>query len=68
MMDTDQNGIVSKDAFMRFVGRQFDRLDVDKSGTLEPKSCTQSGVPNCAAWLAVLTARSRNAAALNDRC
>jgi Ca2+-binding EF-hand superfamily protein len=37
MMDKDQNGTVSKDEFMEFMGKEFDRLDKDKSGTLEPK-------------------------------
>ena len=35
LMDTDKNGVVSKDEFMQFMSREFDRLDVDKSGTLE---------------------------------
>jgi Ca2+-binding EF-hand superfamily protein len=37
MMDKDKNGTVSKDEFLQFMGREFDRLDVDKSGTLERK-------------------------------
>ena len=36
MMDKDMNGVVSRDEFMAFMGRTFDRLDVNKSGTLEP--------------------------------
>jgi hypothetical protein len=36
MMDKDKDGTVSKDEFLAFMGREFDRLDVDKSGTLEP--------------------------------
>ena len=35
LLDKDQNGVVSKDEFMQFVGATFDRLDVNKSGTLE---------------------------------
>jgi Ca2+-binding EF-hand superfamily protein len=35
MMDKDMNGVVSKDEFMQFMSRTFDRLDVNKSGTLE---------------------------------
>jgi Ca2+-binding EF-hand superfamily protein len=35
MMDKDQNGSVSKDEFMEFMGREFDRLDVDKNGSLQ---------------------------------
>jgi hypothetical protein len=36
LMDKDQNGSVSKDEFMQFMGQEFDRLDVNKSGALEP--------------------------------
>ena len=36
LMDKDQNGVVSKDEFMQFMGQEFDRLDVNKSGALEP--------------------------------
>jgi Ca2+-binding EF-hand superfamily protein len=35
MMDADQNGAVSKEEFMNFMSQTFDRLDVNKSGTLE---------------------------------
>jgi len=34
LMDTDQNGEVSKQEFMRFMEAEFDRLDVDHSGAL----------------------------------
>jgi Ca2+-binding EF-hand superfamily protein len=60
MMDKDKNGTVSKDEFMQFMGREFDRLDADKSGTLEPKemrpirnpswplgSCARRPFPQC---------------------
>jgi Ca2+-binding EF-hand superfamily protein len=36
-VDKDKNGTVSKDEFMQFMSAEFDRLDVDKSGTLEHK-------------------------------
>jgi Ca2+-binding EF-hand superfamily protein len=36
MMDKDQNGNVSKDEFMEFMSKEFDRLDVDKNGSLQP--------------------------------
>ncbi len=39
LMDQDKNGVVSKEEFMQFMGAEFDRLDVDKSGGLPPKSC-----------------------------
>jgi hypothetical protein len=35
IMDTDKNGVVSKDEFMNFMSQRFDRLDANKSGTLE---------------------------------
>jgi hypothetical protein len=37
MMDKDKDGTVSKDEFMEFMSREFDRLDVNKSGKLEPQ-------------------------------
>jgi EF hand len=37
MMDKDKNGTVSKDEFMQFMSREFDRLDTDKTGQLESK-------------------------------
>jgi Ca2+-binding EF-hand superfamily protein len=36
MMDKDMNGVVSKDEFIQFMSQEFDRLDVNKNGTLEP--------------------------------
>jgi Ca2+-binding EF-hand superfamily protein len=37
LMDTDKNGVVSREEFLEFMGQTFDRIDVNKSGTLEPK-------------------------------
>jgi Ca2+-binding EF-hand superfamily protein len=37
MMDKDKNGTVSKEEFMDFMSQTFDRLDVNKSGQLEPQ-------------------------------
>jgi len=34
LMDTDKNGQVSRDEWMRFMAAEFDRLDVDHSGHL----------------------------------
>ena len=45
MMDKDQNGTVSKDEFLQFMGQVFDRVDVDKNGVLEPKELQQSVIP-----------------------
>jgi Ca2+-binding EF-hand superfamily protein len=48
MMDIDMNGTVSKDEVMNFMSQTFDRLDVNKSGTLEPNELRQTTLPN---WL-----------------
>jgi Ca2+-binding EF-hand superfamily protein len=45
LMDKDKNGVVSKEEFMEFMGRTFDRIDVDKNGTLEPKELRQTAIP-----------------------
>jgi EF hand domain-containing protein len=42
LMDTDKNGKISKAEFMKFMEAEFDRLDKDKSGELDPKELTQS--------------------------
>lgn len=42
LMDTNENGKISKEEFMKFVEAEFDRLDKDKSGQLDPKELTQS--------------------------
>jgi hypothetical protein len=42
LMDTDKNGKISKTEFMKFMEAEFDRLDKDKSGELDPKELTQS--------------------------
>ena len=44
LMDTDKNGKISKDEFMKFMEAEFDRLDVDKNGELDVKELTQSRV------------------------
>jgi Ca2+-binding EF-hand superfamily protein len=36
LMDRDQNSAVSKEEFLQFMGQTFDRLDVNRSGELEP--------------------------------
>jgi hypothetical protein len=35
LMDADQNGKISKQEFMNFMEKEFDRLDKDKSGELD---------------------------------
>jgi Ca2+-binding EF-hand superfamily protein len=42
LMDTNKNGKVSKQEFMQFMEAEFDRLDKDKSGELDPKELAQS--------------------------
>jgi Ca2+-binding EF-hand superfamily protein len=44
MMDTDQNGKVSKKEFMSFMDAEFDRLDTDKSGELDLQELTKMDV------------------------
>ena len=44
LMDTDKNGKISKGEFMSFMEAEFDRLDKDKSGELDPKELTQSQI------------------------
>ena len=36
MMDRDRNGKVSRAEFMAFMAAEFDRLDVNKDGELDP--------------------------------
>jgi EF hand len=42
LMDTNKNGKISKQEFMTFMEAEFDRLDKNKSGELDPKELTQS--------------------------
>jgi hypothetical protein len=44
LMDTDKNGKISRQEWMKFMGDEFDRLDTDKSGELDPKELTRSRV------------------------
>jgi hypothetical protein len=45
MLDKDHNGVVSRDEFMQFMGQRFDRFDVNKNGTLEPKELQRTAIP-----------------------
>jgi hypothetical protein len=36
LMDTNKNGRISKQEWMDFMAREFDRLDTDHSGELDP--------------------------------
>jgi Ca2+-binding EF-hand superfamily protein len=42
LMDTDKSGKISKKEYMDFMAAEFDRLDKDKSGELDPTELTQS--------------------------
>jgi hypothetical protein len=42
VMDTGKNGKVSKQAWMAFMESEFDRLDQDKKGELDPRQFRQS--------------------------
>lgn len=44
LMDTDKNGKISKKEWMKFMSEEFDRLDKDKSGELDPKELLESRV------------------------
>jgi EF hand len=43
-MDTDENGKISKAEWMKFMSDEFDRLDKDKSGELDPEELKQSRI------------------------
>ncbi len=42
LLDTDQNGKISKQEFVSFMEAEFDRLDKDMSGEWDPKEPIQS--------------------------
>jgi len=42
LMDTDKNGMVSKQEFMKFMEAEFERLDKSKKGELNVKELTKS--------------------------
>jgi hypothetical protein len=44
VMDTDENGKVSKQAWMKFMEAEFDRLDQDKKGELDPRELQGSNL------------------------
>jgi hypothetical protein len=41
-MDTDKNGRVSKQTFMKLMEEEFERLDKNKTGELDAKELNQS--------------------------
>ena len=42
LMDTDKNGKISKQEWMKFMDQEFDRLDKDKTGELDRNELLQS--------------------------
>jgi Ca2+-binding EF-hand superfamily protein len=46
MMDSDKNGAVTKDEFLRFMSQAFNRLDVDKNERLEREELRRLSDPN----------------------
>jgi EF hand len=42
LMDTDKNGKISKEEWMKFIEAEFDRLDKDKKGQLDTKELEKS--------------------------
>jgi hypothetical protein len=42
LVDTDKNGKISKEEYMKFMEAEFERLDTDKSGELDVKELMQS--------------------------
>ena len=42
LMDTDKNEKVSKQTFMKFMEEEFERLDKNKSGELDPKELNRT--------------------------
>ena len=42
LMDADKNGKISKQEWMSFMSAEFDRLDVNRRGELEPKKFDRS--------------------------
>lgn len=42
LMDTVKDGKISKQEYMNFMAAEFDRLDKDKSGELDPRELRQS--------------------------
>ena len=44
LMDTDQNGKISKEEWMNYMSAEFDKLDTDKSGELDAKELRLSSL------------------------
>jgi Ca2+-binding EF-hand superfamily protein len=44
LMDTDKNGKISKQEWMKFMEAEFDRLDTTKKGEIDPRELLKSNV------------------------
>jgi Ca2+-binding EF-hand superfamily protein len=44
LMDTDKNGKISKQEWMKFMEAEFDRLDKDKTGQIDAKELEKSSL------------------------
>src|SRR5258707_12186890 len=44
LMDTDKNGKISKEEWLKFMEAEFDRLDKDKKGQWDAKELTQANL------------------------
>jgi len=44
LMDADKNGKISKQAWMKFMEAEFDKLDTTKKGEIDPKELLHSSV------------------------
>lgn len=44
LMDTNKNGKISRQEFMDFMAKEFDRLDKDKIGELDPQELSHSQI------------------------
>jgi hypothetical protein len=45
LMKPDKNGKISKQAWMKFMGEEFDRLDKDKNGELDAQELRRLNAP-----------------------
>lgn len=45
VMDTDKQGRITKEAWMKFMESEFDRLDAAKSGAIDPRKLQLTGRP-----------------------
>jgi Ca2+-binding EF-hand superfamily protein len=64
MMDKDQNGAVSKEEFLQYMGDVFDRLDVNRSGQLEANEVRSLASRD---WLACNSLAFQRGVNVNDR-